>query len=81
MFVIPTYATVVNLTLESVAALVCEGFVIARNYQIYSPSWKTFGKSCKNIYVQKKDLQERKTYCIRQVGGGGRVPGRPEKKK
>ena len=67
------YATVVNLTLvaQSVAALVYESFVIARNHQIYRPSWKTFEKSCENICLQKKDIQERKKHSIRQVGGAG----------
>ena len=48
------YATVINLTLvaQSVAALVCESFIITK--YTYRPSWKTFEGSCKNIYLQKK---------------------------
>ena len=59
---------------QSVAALVCEGFVIARNHQIYRPSWKTSKNHAKTSIYRKKTYRNGKHTALR----GER--GRPEKK-
>ena len=66
------YATVVNLTVvaQSVAALVCEGFVIARNYQITAHLGKHSKNHAKISIYRKKTYRDGKHTALGREGRG-----------